>query len=366
MKLRAALIVTLVCIGCALPAAARAQIIPSAANLPVLQALLEKIQMLEAKLLLLDSLPIVDSAPTVSPPAVTAPPATVGTNTSANSRICFFANRSLSRGMTGQDVTRLQQLLALDPSIYAGSASGTFDATTERAVIAFQLKNGIITSEADGGTVGPKTYAFMQEGCPGMPATAHGTIWISSFSGPVALSPYQQGTWTVGASDSHNSTLSYSIMWGDGTQTSASVSASFAHAFTKAGTYTITVTARNTEGLETSASMRITVNAVPAAILVAYPASGTAPLGVQFSANNLPEGSAYVLDFGDGSLPAVTQYISSTSSPNSVPELNRYTLSTSHTYRTSGIYTAILRASTSTGTVLGTAVTTVASSSSTH
>ena len=64
--------------------------------------------------------------------------------------------RSLSRGMSGNDVRDLQELLAQDPSIFPESLiTGFFGELTERALKRFQKKHGI---EAIG-IFGPKTQA---------------------------------------------------------------------------------------------------------------------------------------------------------------------------------------------------------------
>ncbi|HEY4488559.1 MAG TPA: peptidoglycan-binding protein, partial [Candidatus Paceibacterota bacterium] len=64
--------------------------------------------------------------------------------------------RSLSRGMSGDDVRDLQELLAQDPSIFPeGLITGFFGELTERALKRFQKKHGIEAM----GIFGPKTTA---------------------------------------------------------------------------------------------------------------------------------------------------------------------------------------------------------------
>jgi len=64
--------------------------------------------------------------------------------------------RSLSRGMSGDDVRDLQELLAQDPDIYPASLiTGFFGRLTEEAVRKFQKKHGI----EQVGIFGPKTTA---------------------------------------------------------------------------------------------------------------------------------------------------------------------------------------------------------------
>ncbi len=73
--------------------------------------------------------------------------------------------RELRRGMSGEDVKKLQEILATDPTIYPeGIISGTFGPLTENAVKKFQNKFGI----EQVGNVGPKTLGqlnkILQEG----------------------------------------------------------------------------------------------------------------------------------------------------------------------------------------------------------
>jgi peptidoglycan hydrolase-like protein with peptidoglycan-binding domain len=66
--------------------------------------------------------------------------------------------RQLSRGMSNEEVTTLQEILAADPEIYPeGVVSGFFGALTEKAVRKFQQKHGLDQV----GTVGPKTRAAL-------------------------------------------------------------------------------------------------------------------------------------------------------------------------------------------------------------
>ncbi|MFY9462445.1 MAG: peptidoglycan-binding protein [Candidatus Sungiibacteriota bacterium] len=99
---------------------------------------------------------ILPSAPAPAPaPAPTpAAPAPVAPAVSAT-----FGS-DLALGSRGDDVTRLQQLLASDPSIYPeGSVTGYFGSLTVKAVRAFQAKYGI----SQLGRVGPATRAKLAE-----------------------------------------------------------------------------------------------------------------------------------------------------------------------------------------------------------
>ena len=75
-------------------------------------------------------------------------------------------NTALKKGVSNDDVKRLQQLLATDSEIYPeGTASGYFGNLTEKAVQRFQMKYGVVKSASDVGygLVGPATRAKLQE-----------------------------------------------------------------------------------------------------------------------------------------------------------------------------------------------------------
>lgn len=68
--------------------------------------------------------------------------------------------RSLTRGMSGDDVRDLQELLAQDPSIYPeGLITGFFGPATERAMKKFQKKHGL----EQAGIFGPRTRALIHK-----------------------------------------------------------------------------------------------------------------------------------------------------------------------------------------------------------
>ena len=68
--------------------------------------------------------------------------------------------RQLSKGMSNEDVTLLQEVLAIDSGIYPeGLITGYFGPLTERAVKRFQKKMGVELA----GRVGPKTMSKINE-----------------------------------------------------------------------------------------------------------------------------------------------------------------------------------------------------------
>ena len=78
---------------------------------------------------------------------------------SAADLVIFFP-RDLTVGAKGEDVSRLQQFLAKDSSIYPeGLATGYFGALTQKAVTRFQQKNNITPTR---GYVGPLTRTKLE------------------------------------------------------------------------------------------------------------------------------------------------------------------------------------------------------------
>ena len=77
-------------------------------------------------------------------------------NTTINSTTVLIS--TLSKGMSNSEVTRLQQLLAKDTSVYPeGLVTGYFGSVTENAVKRFQKKHALDQV----GYVGPKTRALL-------------------------------------------------------------------------------------------------------------------------------------------------------------------------------------------------------------
>jgi plastocyanin len=125
-------------------------------------------------------------------------------------------------------------------------------------------------------------------------------------------------------------------------------STSFSHAYAAPGTYTVTITAKDQDGLTTKASMQITVHAPLGVTFTSNPATGIVPLPVQFSASGLLEGTLYSVDFGTATY----------------SQLSHYTLETSHTYPYAGTYTAVLRSGIN--TIIGAVQTIVSTTTSTY
>lgn len=79
---------------------------------------------------------------------------------------CIALNRDLGEGSRGDDVKELQQILEQDPnSGFTGTATGFFGPMTQRAMMHFQLNNGIASSSKANGMVGPMTRGFFERRC---------------------------------------------------------------------------------------------------------------------------------------------------------------------------------------------------------
>lgn len=78
----------------------------------------------------------------------------------AQKEAIFELQRSLREGLSGDDVSKLQEYLALDDDIYPeGLVTGFFGPLTRRAVLRFQARHGI----EQAGVVGPLTRAKIKE-----------------------------------------------------------------------------------------------------------------------------------------------------------------------------------------------------------
>jgi PKD repeat protein len=165
--------------------------------------------------------------------------------------------------------------------------------------------------------------------------TASFTANPGSGAAPLAVTFDASGS-TDGSSPINGLTLQF----GDGQQVSwAAKTQTQAHTYGSPGSYTATLTASNSCG--TSAPVTRTVTATdgrPTAQLTASPASGQAPLTVQFSASTSTDGaspiSSLTLTFGDGQ--QVTWADKNAPQP--------------HSYANAGTYTASLTATNASGT----------------
>ncbi|MDO8522262.1 MAG: peptidoglycan-binding protein [bacterium] len=173
---------------------------------------------------------------------------------SASATACPTPGVTMKRGSSGADVTRLQQFLAQDKTVYPeGTITGTYGPLTEKAVQRFQAKNGIASSgtpDTGYGAVGPRTATAIAARCSGTAGAS------SAIGGFIAVAPFAGGSSrgisvqvTVNAANSCNA-ATYILDYGDNTGKSPiAVSAGVCKAMTSmvnhtyqlAGTYQVSL-----------------------------------------------------------------------------------------------------------------------------
>jgi len=155
-------------------------------------------------------------------------------------------------------------------------------------------------------------------------------VTILSATGPSELDTGADGTWEATVNSDATQPVTYMWDFGDGTSAEGLVAS---HAYSSAGTYTVTLTASNSRSSDTrTMSVRVTDPVVAPSIvsITATPQSPDTATPAAFSANI--RGTApytYAWDFGDG-----------TTGSGATP---------SHTFVTPGTYTVRLTASNSAG-----------------
>lgn len=164
---------------------------------------------------------------------------------------CPLISRNLKKGMSGADVTRLQQFLALDPSVYPNpQVTGYYGALTEAAVKRFQCKNKLVC-EGDAastgyGVTGPRTAALLALQCSDAASPgASGFVRLLPMAGPAPLSVVVEATVNTARSCVG---ATYEILFGDVSAPSLIVvpqngctelRQSFNHVYTSPGTYSV-------------------------------------------------------------------------------------------------------------------------------
>ena len=326
-------------------------------------ALLQQVQALQAQLAAQQGTQVTSSTGIV-------PNTTGGANAA-----CPLVGRSLKRGSSGDDVSRLQQFLARDTSVYPeGQVSGYYGALTEAAVKRWQAKFNIVSSGDPGttgyGVVGPRTAAAIAIVCAGgsingvsgtaaAAAPVGGYIQVTPISGNAPLSV--SVTATINTTNSCVGAI-YTLNYGDGTvpqQIQAppgncqQLVQTFNHTYLYGGAYQILLSAGSHS---TSATVVVYGSGSPGGPgssvgdkISASPTSGNAPLSVAFSgiinAAQACGGGSYSLQFGDNQSVPLT-YNSSSCAAQSY--------SVTHQYTAGGTYTAYLQ--TGTGANVGNTV----------
>ena len=298
-------------------------------------------------------------------------PTSTALPTTTSSAACPLIGRVLKRGSSGEDVKRLQQFLARDPSVYPeANASGFYGALTEAAVKRWQTKFNIVSSGTGAttgfGVTGPRTAAAMSLQCsiggggggttnPGTPATVTGYIQVSPVTGTAPHVVNVQATLNTAKSCSG---FVYVLDYGDETPPEqipvqaggcTQFQQTYSHTYKYGGSYqvklssgghqvnaTVTVTGPTAPVKPT----RVITPGLPDETFDASPVSGPSPLTVTFSgivtsndAGYCAGGCSAAIDFGDGTTDAIRL-------PASVGGWLNYSIQ--HTYTTVGGYKATL------------------------
>ncbi len=290
---------------------------------------------------------------------------------------CPALVRTLGIGARGADVTELQDFLRAR-GLLSSESTGYFGSLTEAAVRMFQTSEGIVSSgdalSTGFGVVGARTRAAMHAfctymgatvstanpqltACPGAPAQpviACAGVWqaltsgachtgwrcmlssvgnkapsIDGIQGPSALLVGQSGSWQIVAQDPEGSALSYSVTWGDeqiedilrslaGLSQTFVTSPIIAHAYARAGAFTMRVDVKDNSGVLSSATHAVTVSSsvgttttpisfLPPTSLVTTNRSCVTPWGAQVVAHG--QASFWQPFFTEGA------YFQATSSP---------------------------------------------------
>lgn len=284
-----------------------------------------------------------------STPGATAP----GDPVVAGVAQCPHVSRVLKRGTTGEDVTRLQQFLALDPAVYPeAQVSGYYGALTEAAVKRFQCKNKLVcdgSPESTGfGVAGPRTAALLALQCAdpvgrgvGTPS-AGGFLRVTPISGNAPLNVSIEATVNTVKSCA---AATYEVDYGDNApKTLIAVPANTCgelrqvlnHLYTAPGTYIVTLRSgvQQTHATVTVGGL-VPVPASSADSMSGTPQSGTVPFTVTFRGNINATGrcdaNTYTLDFGNGQTAPLAP---SGCSPSS--------FTVTHVYTTAGAFVAKL------------------------
>lgn len=289
------------------------------------QSLLAQIAQLQQILAAMQSAPVTTSSVVTGTGGVVVP--TAQANVPGGGGVCPNIGRALKPGMSGADVTRLQQFLASDPSVYpTGQVTGYYGPLTQAAVQRWQIKYNIVASgsvETTGfGMVGPRTAAAMALQCSqsgastgGSGAPVGGFLQVTPISGnaPLAVSV----TATVNTTNSCLS-ATYILDWGDGSATQLipvsantckELQSTFTHTYTYGGQYTVKLSAG---GHESTALVSVSgparpdgVTGSPSTISVTAPAGGQnftsgSTITIAWQTGAVVPGATIVLDLFTG------------------------------------------------------------------
>ena len=249
--------------------------------------------------------------------------------------ICTIPRIAYTSNSKGVAVTVIQDFLR-SQGTFSQASTGFFGPVTRAALVQFQIKTGIISDAVnDGGIFATRTWAYVvPHFCPSggtvvVPAVAQcvtspqptlscqgtwqritnqagcSTGWtcvqpastqstnrpplISAIVGPTDLKPDVSGTWNVSATDPDGDSLVFSAVYGDEGANLAQLlniaqqgtpfasATSFTHKYTKTGSYTIVIFAKDAAGVYAKATLTLQVIA-PFEINPALSADGSCTL----------------------------------------------------------------------------------------
>ena len=193
--------------------------------------------------------------------------------------------------------------------------------------------------------IGPRTYddrGAYEYQPPDSPPSAVLTVTPNSGSAPLAVTADGSGSTDIDSTP----ISTYRFDFGDGTVVGPQAGATAAHTYNAGGSFTVTLTVTDTAGLASQATVGVSVNARPTALLTVTPTSGETPLAVTADASKSTDSDAtpistYRFDFGDGSVVGPQPGATAT-----------------HTYTTGGTFTVTVTV-TDTGGLSSTAAATV-------
>ncbi len=224
---------------------------------------------------------------------------------------------------TGSLVAKLtlKPTSGFQPLAVTADASGSTDPTSTIVSYSFNFGDGTIVGPQSGATAshtytaaGIWTATVTVKDAAGATASASAVDTVKS-SAPIAklaLSP-TSGTAPLpvtanasGSTDANDKIVSYTFNFGDSTIVGPQSGATASHTYTKAGTWTVTVTVTDSLGLSGTASAPDTVFAPPPPIarLTMRPAAGYASLAdtadASASFGQVAKIVSYTFNFGDG------------------------------------------------------------------
>jgi peptidoglycan hydrolase-like protein with peptidoglycan-binding domain len=174
--------------------------------------------------------------------------ATVSADSIVVTSTCPAFSHSLYMGISGSDVTALQEYLNVQGYLSV-SATGYFGPLTQAAVARWQAQGGVVALGGVGsGTFGPLSRAYFARSCGGLGSGGAPQSTGFSANPPSGVAPL---TVQFTSSASQGGTVGNSVNFGDGTSgnlgfvpvcSSCNLLGTVSHTYASSGTYTATLT----------------------------------------------------------------------------------------------------------------------------